>query len=74
MAKAFGILLIVIGVWVGAEVFTKGVDGAFGGAFSILSGESAPEEDYRWAGERAGDALGRAHDETEARRREMIGE
>lgn len=31
MQKVFGILLIVLAVWVGLEVFTKGMDGAFGG-------------------------------------------
>jgi hypothetical protein len=34
MAKAFGILLIVLGVWLGLEIFTKGTDGAFGGIFA----------------------------------------
>jgi hypothetical protein len=34
MAKAFGILLIVLGVWLGLEIFTKGTDEAFGGIFA----------------------------------------
>ena len=32
-----GILAIVLGVWIGAEVLTKGVDHAFGGVFANLS-------------------------------------
>ncbi len=31
MAKVFGILLIVLGVWVGLEVMNHGSAGAFGG-------------------------------------------
>ena len=43
MAKAFGILLIVLGVWLGVEIFTNGMDGAFGGVFAELGpGASTP--------------------------------
>jgi hypothetical protein len=35
--KVFGILFIVLAIWVGIEVFTKGMDGAFGG---LLAGHS----------------------------------
>ena len=34
MSRIFGILAIVVGVWIGAEVMTKGVDQAFGGVFA----------------------------------------
>ena len=34
MAKVLGILLIVLGVWIGMEIFTKGTDEAFGGLFA----------------------------------------
>jgi hypothetical protein len=34
MAKIFGVLLIVLGVWLGMEIYTKGMDGAFGGALA----------------------------------------
>jgi hypothetical protein len=34
MMKVFGILLIVVGVWVGITVFTEGSDKAFGGLFA----------------------------------------
>ena len=36
MGKIYGILLIVVGIWVGMTVFTEGVDNAFGGLFSKL--------------------------------------
>lgn len=46
MAKAFGILLIVLGVWLGLEIFTKGTDEAFGGIFAtgIESARREPAE------------------------------
>ena len=37
MGKLFGLILIVLGVWVGIEVYDKGMDGAFGGAFAWVS-------------------------------------
>ena len=36
MGRIIGILAIVRGVWLGAEVLTKGVDQAFGGIFANL--------------------------------------
>ena len=44
MAKLFGLILIVMGVWVGIEVYDKGMDGAFGGAFAWVSAPLAPNE------------------------------
>jgi hypothetical protein len=41
MAKIFGVLLIVLGVWIGMEIFTKGMDQAFGGA---LAGFAEPSD------------------------------
>lgn len=65
MGKAFAILLIVVGIWVGLEVYTEGVDGAFGGHLAFLtpaaSPSASPETARPWAGERAGDALHSAH-------------
>ncbi|MDX1648403.1 MAG: hypothetical protein R3263_00990 [Myxococcota bacterium] len=64
MGKAFGILLIVVAVWVGMEVYTEGMHGAFGGRLAFLAPEAAPGEeiDERWAGERAADAFRGARD------------
>jgi len=36
MGKVFGILLLALCVWVAVEVYTNGVDGAFGGIFAQL--------------------------------------
>lgn len=38
MGKVFIILMIVVGVWIGMEVFTEGTDGAFGGIFATAGG------------------------------------
>jgi len=39
MGKVLVILMLVLGVWIGLEVFTKGTDEAFGGLFA--SGDAA---------------------------------
>lgn len=48
MRTAAGILFIVVAIWVGLEIFTKGTRGAFGGALvSFLPASAtadAPEE------------------------------
>ena len=44
MQKLIGIIVIVIGIWVGIEVYTQGVDGAFGGIFASLGGDEAPSQ------------------------------
>jgi hypothetical protein len=37
-AKILGIVLFVLAVWAGAEILTKGTDGAFGGLFARFGG------------------------------------
>lgn len=34
MGKVFGILLIVVALWIGLTLFTEGTDAAFGGIFA----------------------------------------
>lgn len=34
MGKIIGILLIVVGIWVGLTIFNEGTDAAFGGLFA----------------------------------------
>ncbi len=43
MGQMFGILAIVLGVWIGLEVYTKGTNEAFGG---IFAGLMEPVSDY----------------------------
>jgi hypothetical protein len=69
MSKILGILLVVVGIWLGLEVYQNGMQGAFGGALASLGG-SADEQairDPRSLPRRAGDAVERAHAEAEAR-------
>ena len=76
MAKIFGMLLVVVGIWLGLEVYQNGIEGAFGGALASL-GDSADEQavhDPRSVPQRAGAAVERAHAEAEARLERMLDE
>jgi hypothetical protein len=42
MGKAFGLALIVLGIYVGMELYTEGTQGAFGGALVSLGMADAP--------------------------------
>ncbi len=44
MQKLVGIIIIVVAIWVGIEVYTQGIDGAFGGVFATFSSGAAPEK------------------------------
>jgi hypothetical protein len=70
MGKLFGIVMLIVSVWAVAELTTKGMDGAFGGAFASDDGEvvrpaSVPQ--------RAGAAVDHAHEEAANRRDRMLG-
>ena len=72
MAKAVGILAIVIGVWVGLTVYLEGVDHAFGGAFGFFAAkpagaEAEGEADRRPVTDRAAHAFQRAWNKSETR-------
>jgi hypothetical protein len=44
MGKIVGMLLMVVAIWVGMEVYNEGADRAFGGTFSFLkAGDDLPE-------------------------------
>ncbi len=63
MAKAFAILLMVLGVWAALEIQDKGMDRAFGGI--LASGDEAPAAPS--AQERAAEAFRGAYDKAEER-------
>ncbi len=63
MQKAIGMLLIVLALWTGIELYTRGPSGAFDGAFAFLLDDEEREEGYSWAGERAGNKLRQKHEE-----------
>ena len=60
MGKLFGLILIVVGVWVGMEIYTQGVNRAFGGLFAGVAEEAAdlrsPLERIQDKGRHASDA------------------
>ena len=74
MGKIFGILLLVVGIWVGLEIYTEGTQNAFGGAFAFLGESSDGDEmrDRRTAPQRAGDAVRSAQREAEQRRNRLL--
>jgi len=64
MQKAFGILCIVVGIWVGLEVYQQGMAGAFDGAFVRFGLTQAPavdDEPHSTPGERAAGRLKEAY-------------
>ncbi len=74
MGRIFGLLLVVIGIWAATEVYLNGTAGAFGGVFAGGAGEDAAGQDGRSLGLRAGEAVGHAYDEGEARRERLLSE
>jgi hypothetical protein len=68
VGRILGIGFIVVGIWVGLEVYTEGVAGAFGGLFERLAPASAFEAPAeRSTPDRAVDAFQRAYDQSEGR-------
>ncbi len=75
MGKIFGILLTVVGIWIGLEVYLKGTEGALGGHLAFLGGSDDLENvDRRTVPQRAGDAARRAHQVAEKRRSRLLGD
>jgi hypothetical protein len=72
MGKMIGILLVVLGVWVGLEVYTEGTGNAFGGRLAFLSDEEPGGGEPPTQRVRA--SVQRGHDEADARRERMLGE
>lgn len=63
MGRLIALILIVLGIWVGVEVYTEGIGGAFGGIFA--STFEAPAT--RSTPDRAADAFQRAYNSSEER-------
>ena len=70
VGRMISIMLIVGAVWVGAEVYSEGLNGAFGGIFA--STFDAPA--HRPTHERAVDAFQRWHNKSEERVERMLDE
>ena len=72
MGSVLKIAAIVLAFWVGFELHTNGVNGAFGGIFA--SANSSEPEDTRSTAKRVGSSASRAHQEADERRQRMLGE
>lgn len=68
MQKIFGLLFITLAIWVTAELFMYGPQKALGGSLAFLSNEEplSEDEEFEWAGERAGNKLRSKNDERAA--------
>jgi len=75
MGKLFGIVVIIVGLWAGMEIYNEGTTNAFGGAL-VRAGmvEEAPTGQERNLGERVESKVGKARAEADARRARMLGE
>ncbi|MCP5045233.1 MAG: hypothetical protein GY944_29755 [bacterium] len=70
MRKVIAIIVLAIAIWTGVEVYTRGVDGAFGGLFVNGLGETTAMLDApagRSESGRTMDAFQRAYDKSEQR-------
>ena len=73
MGKAFGILMLVAGLWAAAEITTKGVEGAFGGMFASADAPAQAGTSPASIPKRSGAAVDDAHHEAAERRARMLG-
>jgi Na+/H+-translocating membrane pyrophosphatase len=74
MGKMFGILVIIVGLWAGGEIYTKGAGNAFGGLLVDVGIAEAPPDDAepRTTGQRVGSKVGDVHSDADARRNRML--
>ena len=66
MGKTIGLLIAVVAIWVTVEIYTQGVDGAFGGRLAAM-GVGAHEAPRASTAQRASDAVERARAEQQER-------
>jgi len=64
MGKTIGLLLGVIAIWITVEIYTQGLDNAFGGLFAARDGSDASRAS---TAQRVGNAVARAHRERDER-------
>jgi hypothetical protein len=74
MGRIFGILAIVLGLWVGAQVYLQGTERALGGALAFLGRGEEESAEPRTTPQRAGDAVQEAHRKAEDRLERALGE
>ena len=74
MGKVMTGLSVILGLWIGVEVFNEGPEHAFDGAFAGFMGSETAEVETRSTAQRAGDSVKRSQAAAEARRARMLGE
>jgi len=71
MRKPIALILMVVGIYTGIEIYNEGLHGAFGGALTRFSSAlDAPAE--RGASDRSADAFQRAYDKSESRVEKLL--
>ena len=75
MARILKLALLVLFVWASVEIYTNGLNGAFGGLFAQQKKTSVVDRmKLSSTLERAAGALQRAHDKSESRVEKMLEE
>ncbi len=75
MGKIFGILMLVVSLWIGMEIYQNGMEGALGGRLAFVGDSDGPENvERRTVPQRAGDAARRAQNFREERRNRLLDE
>ena len=72
MGKIFGLLAIVLGIYVGMELYTEGMQNAFGGVFAKLGLEEEPEGEAKRPLDAIRDKATRDFDLGHSRRDDLI--
>jgi hypothetical protein len=70
MSRLIGIILVVLAIWAGVEVYTKGIGGAFGG----ILGSTLDAPAARSTPDRAADAFQRAYNKSQQRVDRALGD
>ena len=76
MGKFIGLLLTMVCIWAGLEIYNEGLHGAFGGGLASLEDgeQTGGPTDTRTAPQRAGAAVEDAHAAADARRTKLLGD
>ena len=74
MGRIFGIVVIVLAIWVGLEIYQNGTGGAFGGLFARTGVAEESTGERQSTGQQAGSAVQQAHQDADDRREKMLEE
>ena len=74
MGRLFGIVAILAGIWAAAQIYTQGLDSAFGGALAGIGEPIVPLSELHSGGGRGASPPGRARAEPAERDDEVVQE